>query len=198
MTCPRDMLVRAEQDSTGCATRSPRTHRRGLRSPHLPLGSTHPGRQRRCLGLRRTLRCTLWEGEGAPLLVRSAEGRGFKVMVSPPAAGTQEGGDEELLVHKPTLRATFLPDTTTWAPVRHTHCKTKVHLDKQRKQAAMQTLTNSQRHTNLPTKTPLSEKDTDTYTHTHTRHGGVARKRSIQTQRHPPIPPEQAKIKKGV
>lgn len=39
--------------------------------------------KRRCLGLAETLRCTLWDGDGALLLVRSAEGRGFKVMVSP-------------------------------------------------------------------------------------------------------------------
>lgn len=47
--------------------------------------------KRRCLGLAETLRCTLWEGEGALLLVRSAEGRGFKVMASPSSCKNRKG-----------------------------------------------------------------------------------------------------------
>ena len=57
---------------------------------------------RRCLWLAETLRCTLWEGEGALLLVRSAEGRGFKVMLSPSSCKNTRGRDEELLVDDPT------------------------------------------------------------------------------------------------
>lgn len=54
---------------------------------HLPWSL-----KRRCLGLAETLRCTLWEGEGALLLVISAEGLGFKVMASPSCCKNRKGG----------------------------------------------------------------------------------------------------------
>lgn len=51
---------------------------------------------------------------------------------------------------------TFLPDTKPpQAPMRHTPCKTSVHLNKHsRRQVPTQTLKNTVRHTNLPKKNP--------------------------------------------
>ena len=82
---------------------APRTHReRG--EPYICHSRKRSpwSLKRRCLGLAETLRCTLWEGEGALLLARSAEGRGFKVMVSPSSCENTRGRGEELLVEDPT------------------------------------------------------------------------------------------------
>lgn len=99
--------------------------------------------KRRCLGLAETLRCTLWEGDGALLLVRSAEGRGFKVMASPSSCKNRKGRAE---VRQKCLWMTALPDTNPpRAHMRHRPWKTNVQLNPHGDTCvSTQTLTNSQ------------------------------------------------------
>lgn len=103
---------------------------RGEPPPASPPKHSPWSLKRRCLGLAETLRCTLWEGEGALLLVRSAEGRGFKVMVSPSNCKQRQRGAQVIGdACGWTQGHTTLPDTKP----PHTHmigpCRTQVYLN---------------------------------------------------------------------
>lgn len=91
---------------------------------HLPWSL-----KRRCLGLAETLRCTLWEGEGALLLVRSAGGRGFKVMVSPSSCKNRRGRADPPAVPTEGLAHTYHSASPEPAPgSQETEpCKANVH-----------------------------------------------------------------------
>lgn len=80
--------------------------------------------------------------------------------------------------------------------MRHTHCKTKVHLDKQRKTSSNADPDKQPKTHQPPHKDPRSQRRTRTHIHTHTRARAHTQKEAFRLRDIPQYLPSRLRIKK--